>query len=106
MADGGIAKRSELSAVSCSPLALNEKRRTAMKTMQQWRGVAAVLAAIGWLGFAGGLLGITGCAEEPVKPEAALDTPEHHYSTGIRLVDRDDYDGAMKEFQRAVALDP
>ncbi len=77
-----------------------------MKTMQQWRGVAAVLAAVGWLGFAGGLLGITGCAEEPVKPEAALDTPEHHYSTGIRLVDRDDYDGAMKEFQRAVALDP
>lgn len=76
-----------------------------MKTMhQRWRGqrIIAVLVAVGLLG----LLGLAGCAEEPVKPEAALDTPEHHYSTGLRLVDKEDYDGAMKEFQRAVALDP
>jgi len=78
-----------------------------MHTMHEnGRRLAAVLAVIGWLGLAGGLLGITGCAEEPVKPEAALDTPEYHYSTGLRLLDKEDQDGAMKEFQRAVALDP
>jgi tetratricopeptide (TPR) repeat protein len=78
-----------------------------MNTMHKnWRRFAAVLAAVGWLGLVGGLLGLAGCAEEPVKPEAALDTPEHHYSTGLRLLDKDDHDGAMKEFQRAVALDP
>ena len=71
-----------------------------MKTMRkEWRKSAAILVAVGLLGWAG-------CAEERVKPEAALDTPEHHYSTGNRLVATGDYDGAMKEYQRAVALDP
>jgi tetratricopeptide (TPR) repeat protein len=65
----------------------------------EWRMSAAMVIAIG-------LLGLAGCAEDRVKPEAALDTPEHHYSTGLRLVAKEDYDGAMKEFQRAVALDP
>ncbi len=64
-----------------------------------WEGLARMLAALCFLGLAA-------CAEEPVKPEAALDTPEHHYSTGIRLFDKENYDGAMKEFARAVALDP
>jgi tetratricopeptide (TPR) repeat protein len=52
------------------------------------------------------LLGLVACAEERAKPEAALDTPDHHYATGLRLLDKDDADGAMKEFQRALALDP
>jgi tetratricopeptide (TPR) repeat protein len=71
-----------------------------MSTMwMEWRMGAAMVVAIG-------LLGLTGCAEDRVKPEAALDTPEHHYSTGNRLMAKGDYDGAMKAFQRAVALDP
>ncbi len=71
-----------------------------MRYSQGWgRGFAMVLAAVGFLGLAA-------CAEERVKPEAALDTPEHHYSTGLRLVEKEDYAGAMKEFQRSVALDP
>lgn len=53
-----------------------------------------------------GLLGLAGCAEEGIKSESALDTPEHHYSTGVRLFDQADYEGALKEFHRAVALDP
>lgn len=66
---------------------------------RQWRGIARALAVVG-------LLGLAACAEEGVRPQAALDTPEHHYSTGMRLYDREDYAGAMKEFQRAVALNP
>ena len=57
-------------------------------------------------GLALALLGLAGCTAETVKPESVLDTPEHHYSTGIRLLDKEDYDGAMKSFQRAVAMDP
>lgn len=64
-----------------------------------WRGVACGLAAVC-------LLGLAACAEDRARPEAALDTPEHHYSTGNRLFGKEDYDGALKEFQRAVALDP
>lgn len=52
------------------------------------------------------MFGLAACAEEGIKSESALDTPEHHYSTGVRLFDKGDYDGAQKEFQRAVALDP
>nr|MBI3611788.1 tetratricopeptide repeat protein [Nitrospirota bacterium] len=69
------------------------------KVNRTWQGVVHTLVAVCLLGF-------TACAEDRVKPEAALDTPEHHYSTGLRLFDKDDYDGALKEFQRAVALDP
>jgi len=68
-----------------------------MKTMHL-RLAAVLLTA--------GLLGLAGCAEEGIKSESALDTPEHHYSTGVRLFDQADYEGALKEFQRAVALDP
>ena len=49
---------------------------------------------------------LAGCGAETVKPESVLDTPEHHYSTGVRLLDKEEYDGAMKSFQRAVAMDP
>jgi tetratricopeptide (TPR) repeat protein len=69
------------------------------RTHKNWRGLAAMLAAVA-------LFGLAACAVERVKPEAALDTPEHHYSTGIRLVEKEDYNGAMRSFQRAVALDP
>ncbi|TAJ06936.1 MAG: hypothetical protein EPO61_13195 [Nitrospirae bacterium] len=74
---------------------MNTINKTCSRT---WQGWACVLAALC-------ILGLAACAEEGVKPEAALDTPEHHYSTGLRLFDRADYDGAMKEFARAVALD-
>jgi tetratricopeptide (TPR) repeat protein len=63
-------------------------------------GVAMVLA------LAGGMSLLTACGAGPAKPEAALDTPEHHYLTGIRLSNKEDWNGAMQSFQRAVALDP
>lgn len=68
-----------------------------MKTMHlKWASVLMIA----------GLLGLAACAEEGIKSESALDTPDHHYSTGLRLFDKADYEGALKEFQRAVALDP
>jgi tetratricopeptide (TPR) repeat protein len=62
------------------------------------RSTMVLLAAV--------LFGLAACAEEAIKSESALDTPEHHYSTGVRLFDKGDYDGSQKEFQRAIALDP
>jgi tetratricopeptide (TPR) repeat protein len=66
------------------------------------KGLVAILAVF----VVAGLVGLAGCSKAPVKPEAALDTPDHHYSTGLRLVEKEDWDGAMRSFQRAVALDP
>jgi tetratricopeptide (TPR) repeat protein len=66
--------------------------------MNWWKS-AAIVAGVG-------MLALIGCAEDRVKSEAALDTPQHHYSTGLRLMAKNDNDGAMKAFQRAVALDP
>lgn len=65
-----------------------------------------VTSAVMALALAGGMSVITGCGKAPAKPEAALDTPEHHYLTGIRLANKEDWDGALRSFQRAVDLDP
>ncbi len=65
-----------------------------------------VASAVVVLAVAGGMSFLTACGKTPAKPEAVLDTPEHHYLTGIRLSNKEDWDGAMKAFQRAVDLDP
>jgi tetratricopeptide (TPR) repeat protein len=66
---------------------------------KNWRMLAAMLATVAFLGLAA-------CAEEPIKPESAMDTPGHQYSIGVRLFEKGDLDGAMTAFQRSVALDP
>jgi tetratricopeptide (TPR) repeat protein len=72
-----------------------------MNTMQtRWQGLAAALGAVVLA------LGLSACGTEPIKPESAMDTPDHQYSIGVRLFDKGDLDGAMKAFLRAVALDP
>jgi len=48
---------------------------------------------------------ITSCAKAPRKPEAALDTPEHHVFSGNKLLDKGDYGGAQREFELAIQLD-
>ncbi len=63
------------------------------------RMLAAMLATVAFLGLAA-------CAEEPIKPESAMDTPGHQYSIGVRLFEKGDLDGAMTAFQRSAALDP
>ena len=47
----------------------------------------------------------TSCAKPPRKPEAALDTPEHHVFSGNKLLDKGDYTGAQREFELAIQLD-
>jgi len=46
------------------------------------------------------------CAQPAAKPEATMDTPEHHVMSGHKLLKAGNYDGAITEFERAKALDP
>ena len=48
---------------------------------------------------------ITSCAKPPRKPEAALDTPEHHVFSGNKLLEKGDHAGAQREFELAIQLD-
>ena len=49
---------------------------------------------------------LAGCGAKPIKEESVLDTPDNHFSQGMREFDRGNLDLAMGEFQRAMALDP
>jgi len=46
------------------------------------------------------------CGPKPIPKESVLDTPENHYSQGLRELERGRLDAATEEFQRAIALDP
>jgi len=46
------------------------------------------------------------CGPKPIEKESVLDTPEYHYRQGLREIEREDFDAAMEEFQRARDLDP
>jgi len=48
---------------------------------------------------------ISSCAKPTRKPEAAMDTPEHHVFTGYKLYEKGDYGGAQREFVLAMQLD-
>jgi Tfp pilus assembly protein PilF len=47
-----------------------------------------------------------GCGPKAAPSTSVLDTPEYHYNQGLKFLDKDQNDDAMKEFQRAVDLDP
>jgi len=47
-----------------------------------------------------------GCGPKPIKKESVLDTPDNHFTQGLRELDRGNLDEAMKEFDRAKALEP
>ena len=47
----------------------------------------------------------TGCVK-PAPSTSVMDTPEYHYKNGLKYLDKDQIDDAMKSFDRAVALDP
>ena len=51
------------------------------------------------------ILVAAGCAK-PAPPTSVMDTPEYHYKNGLKYLDRDQIDDAMKSFDRALALDP
>jgi len=47
-----------------------------------------------------------GCSKQAIKQESVIDTPEYHYSQGVRLLDKEDLDGAEREFNRSKDLSP
>jgi len=51
--------------------------------------------------------GLEGCAKRAtVKPESVVDTPENHYSLGVKLTEEGKTDVAAEEFNRAMNMDP
>ncbi len=49
---------------------------------------------------------IVGCGPKPTARESVLDTPDNHYSQGMRKLNLGQLDEAADEFERATALDP
>ena len=47
-----------------------------------------------------------GCGPKAAPSTSVLDTPEYHYNQGLKFLDKNQMDDAMREFQRAVDLDP
>ena len=52
------------------------------------------------------VLVMIGCGPKARKPQAELDTPEHHVSSGHKLLDAGHARDALKEFELAKSLDP
>jgi len=46
------------------------------------------------------------CSSKPRKPVSALDTPEHHVFSGMKLLDKGKYEDAKREFNMAIELRP
>jgi tetratricopeptide (TPR) repeat protein len=46
------------------------------------------------------------CGPKAIKEESVLDTPDNHFSQGMRELDRNNVAEALKEFDRAKALNP
>ncbi|UZP68572.1 S-layer homology domain-containing protein [Desulfovibrio mangrovi] len=49
--------------------------------------------------------GVAGCAKAPREAQGMLDTPLHHYETGMRLLDDGQADAALRSFNTALELD-
>ena len=47
-----------------------------------------------------------GCSSKPRAPESVLDTPEHHVSSGLKLLEKNYLFDAEREFELALQLDP
>lgn len=55
--------------------------------------------------FAMGLFLIS-CGLKAVEPVSEMDTPEHHFFTGMKFLDQEKFTDAKNEFDRAIALEP
>jgi len=65
--------------------------------IKQYIPVLIVLAAA---------LAAVGCGPKSAPSTSVLDTPEYHYNQGLKAMDADRTDDAMREFERAASLDP
>ena len=50
------------------------------------------------------LLLISGCGPK-ASSQSDVDSPEYHYKAGIRYLESEDYESAIRSFQRSVDLD-
>jgi len=64
----------------------------------QIKRLILVVAALG--------LVVSGCGPKAAPSTSVMDSPEYHYKTGLRYLDKDQIDDALKSFDRAIALDP
>ncbi|MCX5844536.1 MAG: tetratricopeptide repeat protein [Deltaproteobacteria bacterium] len=49
---------------------------------------------------------VISCGPKAVKPVGEMDTPEHHFYTGMKFLDQGKYADAKKEFDQSIALNP
>ncbi|HSA78347.1 MAG TPA: hypothetical protein VLG72_05755, partial [Nitrospirota bacterium] len=49
---------------------------------------------------------VAGCGPKAAPSTSVMDTPEYHYNQGLKALDADRLDDAMREFDRAIALEP
>ncbi len=63
------------------------------------RLVLTVLSMVAVFAFAG-------CGPKAAPSISVMDTPEYHYNQGLKALDADRLDDAMREFDRAISLDP
>jgi Tfp pilus assembly protein PilF len=49
---------------------------------------------------------VSGCGPKAAPSTSIMDTPEYHYNQGLKALEADRMDDAMREFDRAIALDP
>ena len=49
---------------------------------------------------------VAGCGPKIAPPTSVMDSPEYHYRNGLKYLDSDRIDDAMRSFDRAIALDP
>jgi tetratricopeptide (TPR) repeat protein len=49
---------------------------------------------------------LVSCAQPARVPTSHLDTPEHHFATGMKLLNQEKFGDAQREFELAIQLDP
>ena len=59
-----------------------------------------------FMGIVSAFLLILSCGPKAVTPVGEMDTPEHHFYTGVKLLDQAKYADAKAEFDRAIQLAP
>jgi len=52
------------------------------------------------------MIAMMSCAPPPRMATSQLDTPDHHFATGMRLLNQGKYADAQREFELAIELNP
>lgn len=52
------------------------------------------------------MLGLAACGKEPRPSRGIMDSPEHHYRSGMHFLDKKEPVRAIQEFNKALELDP